>query len=146
MYKNLIFLLLISPIFIILNSCSSSSDNTENPASIYDKRWLLRAFDDEKVFIPESKQEPFIFLEKKDNKANGFGGCNNFNLIFKRSEKKIKFENISATEKFCEFSMDLEERYINVLEKTDSYKIKENFLYFYVEKKLLAKFEYTGVN
>ncbi|MFZ1320666.1 MAG: META domain-containing protein [Ignavibacteria bacterium] len=135
-------LLLISLTFF--SACSTAGNNNSNSA-FYETRWVLRAFSDSKVYTPDSKEEPYIIFSKSENKATGFGGCNDFSFIFKKEKQKLKFENIVATEKLCESFMDLEKKYINIFVNSDSYKIKDDQLYIYKDTKLLARFDNSDV-
>ncbi|HQY20929.1 MAG TPA: META domain-containing protein [Ignavibacteria bacterium] len=125
---------------IFFSACSSAGNNNSNSA-FYETRWVLRAFSDSKVFTPDSKEEPFVFFSKTGGKATGFGGCNDFSFIFNKQKQKLKFENIVATEKFCESFMELEKNYLNIFVNSDSYKIIDDQLYLYKDSKLLARFE-----
>lgn len=91
-------------------------------------------------------KEPYIIFSESGGKAEGFGGCNNFNFIFSKEKQELKFENIIATEMSCETFMEIEKKYINVFVNSDSYKIKGNQLYLFKDSKLLARFESPELN
>lgn len=133
-------------ISITFFSACSSEENINSNSAFYETRWVLRAFSDSKVYTPESMKEPYIIFSESGGKAEGFGGCNNFNFIFSKEKQELKFENIIATEMSCETFMEIEKKYINVFVNSDSYKIKGNQLYLFKDSKLLARFESPELN
>lgn len=132
---------------ILLASCSSSNKTmiTEN-LPLENTKWILMVLNNKKVFIPESGKEIYIQFQKKDNKANGNAGCNNFFGDYSINNDEIKFGPIARTEMFCELQMTTENNFIKALEQTVRYKIKGSNLYFYDNVTLLARFEAVRLN
>lgn len=140
------------PAFIILTcisyiSCSSSDGtNSISNASFANTRWLLRALNDKKVFIPEGGKEIFILFTNANNALKGHGGCNNFFGTYIKEKNNLKIGPVARTEMYCEHTMELENNFMKALELTVKYKIKGNYLYLYDATKLAAKLEAVYLN
>lgn len=128
----------------VLFSCTASEKHSGNNSSFSGTKWNLRSFNNRKVFTPEGMKFPYMIFSKTGNMINGNGGCNNFSGAFEKKGSDLKFGNILMTEMFCEGVMETEKRFMEVLQETDSVKIKGNQLYLYGKGKLLARFEDTG--
>ena len=101
---------------------------------------------DTKIFTPESGKEIYLILEKGSDEANGSGGCNNFFTSYTISGKFIKFGPVASTEMFCQNSMDTEKDFFKALEKTSTFRIKNQFLYLSDVTGVIAKLEAVNLN
>ncbi len=83
-------------------------------ASYYDK-------DNATVFMPADME---ITLKLEDGKAGGNAGCNTYFSDYETDgNRSLTFGMIGMTEMYCEGKMDLESRYLSLLETTAEYSI-----------------------
>ncbi len=129
----------------IFCSCTSSDQGSADKTSFHETKWILRSLNGNKVYTPESLEDAYIKFSKDKLNAAGFGGCNSFGMTYSRKNNSLKFSNITATEKYCDFIKDQEKNFLDALNKTDSYRITGNRLSLYRGNKILAMFENTGV-
>ena len=77
--------------------------------------------------IKSDNREPFIRLNI-DNSVNGNSSCNNFNGKYELSQiKKIKFSPFAMTRMAC-INNNIEDEFMQVIEKTTSYSVSTNKL------------------
>ena len=82
---------------------------------------------------------------EKNNRIEGFGGCNELTGSYEKGIYDIKFKVIS-TKRYCEGKMEIENEFINALNSANRYDLPyENELYLYKDSLLLAKFMGTIV-
>lgn len=67
-------------------------------------------------------KEPFIQFDK-DNRVNGFLGCNNFSGSYSTQNQSISFNQLASTKKMCSESMDQETAMSDVLNKAKQWEI-----------------------
>lgn len=83
---------------------------------------------------------PRLEINTQDMKIYGNDGCNDyFASIVNLSETKISFGGIGSTRKMCR-NMEIPERYMNALNKTNHYKFEDKFLILFdtENKEILA--------
>ncbi|MBP6812025.1 MAG: META domain-containing protein [Saprospiraceae bacterium] len=84
--------------------------------------WRLSTF----AISPEPLQVPddvTITAEFKAGKVNGKGGCNQYGGDYMLDGNSLKISALFSTKMFCEKTMNLESRYFQQLEKSQSYSI-----------------------
>ena len=113
---------------------------------LINKHWKLVKLNGEKISVNAEKGdiEPFIALQREDNKVYGNTGCNNLMGSFKvesnyGEEGEIRFSQIATTRMACR-DINYEQDYLKVLENTDNYSIKNDTLSLKTRNKILAKF------
>ncbi|MBQ4856565.1 META domain-containing protein [Pseudoalteromonas sp. MMG007] len=67
-------------------------------------------------------KEPFIKFDK-DNRVNGFLGCNNFSGSYNTKQQSISFSQLASTKKMCSENMDQEAAMSDVLSKAKKWEI-----------------------
>jgi len=67
-------------------------------------------------------KEPFIKFDK-DNRVNGFLGCNNFSGSYNTEQQSISFSQLASTKKMCSENMDQEAAMSDVLSKAKKWEI-----------------------
>ena len=68
-------------------------------------------------------KEPFIQFDK-DNRVNGFLGCNNVNGSYSTEQHSISFSQLASTKKMCSQSMEQEAAMLNMLNNTQKWAIE----------------------
>jgi heat shock protein HslJ len=83
-----------------------------------------------------------IKLDSKENRITGFGGCNNFWGSFSiKDVNRISFSKMASTLIACP-DIQLETELYRVLDRTDNYSIKDNYLFLNkANLAFLARFE-----
>ncbi|MBA3632571.1 MAG: META domain-containing protein [Acidobacteria bacterium] len=96
----------------------------------------------DKVVFNKEIKTTLIFGE--GNRMSGNAGCNRYSTTYKlEDKKKIDFQPIISTKMACtdDDLMKQENTFFSVIDKTDKYKIKGNYLIFFDEtKQNLLKF------
>ncbi|XQF92635.1 META domain-containing protein [Pseudoalteromonas espejiana] len=67
-------------------------------------------------------KEPFIQLDK-DNRVNGFLGCNSVSGSYSTEQQSISFSQLASTKKMCSENMEQESAMLNVLNNTKNWAI-----------------------
>ncbi|HET8753733.1 MAG TPA: META domain-containing protein [Salinimicrobium sp.] len=122
------FLLFLS--LIILNSCANF---TQKSIVIHhlDGQFQLIELNGKDV---SSKDFIFNFLPA-ENRVFGETGCNGFSANFKQQDENFGFIDPLSTKKFCDGKMETENKILNALLETKSFKMKENEFIFFGEDK-----------
>lgn len=110
---------------------------------ITDVTWRLVEIQGRTVSRLDKNKKPIqLRLNSKENRVNGFAGCNNFWGSFNlQNGNRISFSKMASTLMACP-DLQLETELYRVLEKVDNYTIKNNSLYLNKAKMApLAKFE-----
>ncbi len=68
-------------------------------------------------------KEPFIQFDK-DNRVNGFLGCNNVSGSYSKEQHSISFSQLASTKKMCSQSMEQEAAMLNMLNNTQKWAIE----------------------
>lgn len=68
-------------------------------------------------------KEPFIQFDK-DNRVNGFLGCNNVSGSYSTEQHSISFSQLASTKKMCSQSMEQEAAMLNMLNNTQKWAIE----------------------
>lgn len=116
-----------------------------NPAigkfTLAETKWKLVMLN-KKAITQKGKKRYFLKLNSKDGKFSANAGCNNImGSYVMPSAFGLSFSNVAMTRMACP-DMDLEIRFSTMLEKVDSYKLKDNILQLMKGKKeVLATFE-----
>ena len=85
--------------------------------------------------------QPFIKFDRVKKQASGFNGCNNFFGNYEIDGSMLKFGPVAATRRFCEgTSNEVEMKFMQALEKTSSWEIKDEELIFLDNSAVLARF------
>jgi len=72
---------------------------------------------------------PYIHFDTEKEQIHGFAGCNNFFGKYETENAgEIHFLQISATKKFCSESMDLETRFLEMLNNCRHFKFRKDTL------------------
>jgi len=110
---------------LILSACS------ETDASLDGTSWALRSYRDnsgENVSVLPRSTTTALF---QANQVTGIAGCNNFNASYQATRNKLSFGPVATTRKICNTPpgiMQQEKTFLDALDSTASYKLKNNSL------------------
>lgn len=90
--------------------------------SILHDIWVVRALEGNS--LKQTSSLPRLELMPSQERMIGFTGCNNLNSRLKAAAQRISFDNIAATEKYCEGFMDIERTFLQALERVDRYEVR----------------------
>ncbi len=130
-------------------ACNSTKPVANNPgattaASLTGTYWKLTELNGKPVgqAAEGKRREMFITLAAGENRISGNAGCNGFGGTFTRPADgfRLSFSQMIRTQMACD-GLDLENEFLAVLEKTDSYYVKGDTLQLTRAKmSALAKF------
>ena len=121
-------------ILLLLAGCSpNGAIVSQDGLTLVDTTWIIESINEEPLNV-----QVFIKLDE-DNRLSGFAGCNRFFSDFTSGENQLKFGLVGSTKMMCP-DMETEKLVFSVIDRTRTYKIKEDTLQLLDEKKqLLAK-------
>lgn len=140
MKKNLLLLILL----LATIACSNTAPKNEEPIqkeevvveqtvineSLY-RKWELLKLGTETVELPN---QPFLNFVKEGNRVNGHTGGNLLSGGFTGTGIKLKFNQLITTRRYDRVAAPTESKFLEVLNKTESYKIDGSVLNLYDEK------------
>src|SRR4029078_1139225 len=90
--------------------------------------WLLYELNGTPVDTDSIMQnKPMIAFVVNENKFNGYTGCNRMGGHYELKEgNRIRFYNVITTKMACLNSMDLENRFLEVINIADNYNLNGN--------------------
>ncbi len=115
--------------------------------NLTNKYWKLVELKGKTVKIEEKRKKIEFILRPKDQRIDGFSGCNNFTGTYEIfPANRIKFSKMTTTKKAC-LDMTQEQEFLKVMEMVDNYNLNEDILYLNRAKMApLAKFEAVYFN
>ncbi len=96
---------------------------TKMTQGMTEKYWKLVELNGKPV--PTLQREPHLILKTDENRAVGFGGCNNFTGSYTLDEAtlRIRFNQMASTMMACSQGMDVESAFHEVLAQADNYSL-----------------------
>ena len=143
MKQRVIVLGLAVLLFTLLTSCikRESADIVTADIGIEGPKWTLVEVIDAPVSIQPGERRPFIIFDATNGQASGFAGCNNFFGSYELDGSSLKFGMIGATRMFCEGAAgELEMRFMELLEQTRTWELRDEELLFLDSSKVRARF------
>jgi heat shock protein HslJ len=108
------------------NIFKKSSEATEQTSVITDRRWKLVELAGKPVSDQVNGKEPFLLLQKNENRYSASGGCNGIGGTFIIQDNgRIKFAQGMSTKMACE-NMEIENGLTKALIAADNYSINSN--------------------
>lgn len=104
----------------------NSADSTE----IVNKYWKLITLEGQPVTMADNQaREAYFILKMKDNRVEGFAGCNTFNGTYTLEEgARIRFSKIATTLMACPDVDVNESEFLKVFELANNYSIYKDTL------------------
>ncbi|WP_417362857.1 META domain-containing protein [Galbibacter sp.] len=106
---------------------NSEPENAE--ASLVDKKWKLSKLMGQPLSeLDKSALKVFIIFDGQDKRLSGNSGCNSFGGTYTLKEgNRFETSQMMSTMMACE-NMDIEDQFMGVLQKADTYIINGNKL------------------
>lgn len=98
--------------------------------------WLLLKIDGQKVDAGKA----FIKFDETKKTAGGNGGCNVFGGNLSKNGYEIKISQVFSTKMFCEETSDVENKFLQNLEKVTSYEFVKGKLHLLAGDKIVLEF------
>lgn len=104
------------------------------------RKWILKGIGGIKVDI--GNDAPFLNFDATKGTSGGDTGCNVFGGNYEALGSKIKFSQIISTMRACEFEnrKTIERQFLDGLQKTDRFEVRERRLLLYAGEILLLEF------
>ena len=112
-----------------------------NVNRLEDNEWSIIAVSGFIVDQLHFERRPFITFDREKKQASGFNGCNNFFGNYEIDGYSLKFGPVAATRRYCEGTAnEVEMKFMQALEKTSSWELKEGLLTLLDSGNVLARF------
>jgi heat shock protein HslJ len=129
--------------FFTLFSCGTSQNNaminnteTTSENAITETHWVLETLEGQKINATQNGNEIGFTLYAKENRINGYSGCNNFFGTYKlEAGNRINFSNLGATKMACPDIAFSESDFLEVFNLADNYSISGDKLSLNVGKR-----------
>lgn len=141
MIRRYIYLL---PLLLLLlaGSCTVKTNNLAAEVyTIKDAYWNLVSLEGEDVVLSQADRTAFIRFQEKENDVHGYTGCNKFfgEYILDEDSQSLRLSELSTTRMACP-DLVRENKIMDVLRRTQSYRITDNLLLLYEGDKVVATF------
>lgn len=112
-------------------------ENENNTIKLEDRKWVLESV--QNTVIPELKAAAFIVFNEQKQSAGGNTSCNVFGANYEKDGNKLKITQGIQTFRACveDERMNIEKSFMDGLQNTDRYEIKNEKLFLYRGRELL---------
>lgn len=131
---------------ILLAAFLISFDETESgvmmpaAAGVEGTKWILTEVSGAPVSTPAGENQPHIMFDPAQKRATGFAGCNNFFGSYEIAGASLKFGPLGSTRMSCpDLQFSLETEFLEALDKTGGWQIKDNMLLILNDSNVLAR-------
>ncbi len=123
---------------------SSCGGRQRDIPTIVNNRWYLTEVDGEKIAPESVTRLPFLKVQGGERLIQGFAGCNNFTGTWFFAYNSFAFNRIAATRMACPVGMEVEDAFLQALDNTRKYTIKDNMLNLHDRKgRVLARLRHS---
>ncbi|MEJ8801653.1 META domain-containing protein [Pontibacter sp. H249] len=107
--------------------------------TILDAYWMLLSVEGQN--IPEAQDNRMSYIRFQENEADvfGFAGCNKFNGKYKLTDTSLQLTELASTRMSCP-NIDVENRLMEALRSTTTYRRSGDVLTLYAGDKAVATF------
>jgi len=113
--------------FIELSAASTCPSNAQ-PATLEDTTWSLVELNGKAIEQPKEGQGAHFVLMSKDKRVAGSGGCNRVFGGYTLDGDKLTFSKMASTMMMCEDTMELEQRFLKMLDTVAHWSIAGDML------------------
>ena len=113
---------LLTLIYFVAGSCSSTKDTQKAASQLSQNNWLLFSIRSQEVTIPEGAKIPQLTFDTQNMRVSGNGGCNTISGSFKVNKQNLSFGPIASTRMACPGS-DVEPKFLDALSRTAKYSM-----------------------
>jgi heat shock protein HslJ len=121
----------------------AKSQSTPPPAGgapLVGTEWTLVEIDGQPAGLGAGEKPATLSLSEADKHASGFAGCNRMSGTYELAGSTLRFGPMAVTRMACATGMDLETRFLAVLEATRGYRLAAEGLELTGEAGTLARF------
>lgn len=121
----------------------AKSQSTPQPgggAPLVGTEWTLVELGGQPAGPGAGEKPATLALSEADKHASGFAGCNRMTGTYELAGSTLRFGPMAVTRMACATGMDLETKYLAVLEATRSYRLAAEGLELTGETGTLARF------
>jgi copper homeostasis protein (lipoprotein) len=93
----------------------------QSKTTLFDHTWVPVELLGKPVELAPGQKEPFLILEKKNNRMHGFSGCNRFFGTYFLRGGIFVFNKVAATRMACMKGLNLEDAFLDAMRKTEAY-------------------------
>ena len=93
----------------------------QSKTTLFDHTWVPVELLGKPVELDPGQKEPFIILEKKNNRMHGFSGCNRFFGTYFLRGGIFVFNKVAATRMACRKGLDIEDAFLEAMRRTEAY-------------------------
>jgi heat shock protein HslJ len=112
--------------------------------TIVNSRWYLTELAGKKVEKHSVSKLPFLKVQSSEQLIQGFAGCNNFTGSWLFTHNDFVFSRIAATRMACPVGMEVEDTFLQALDATRKYTIKNDVLSLRDRRgRVLARLRYS---
>ena len=90
--------------------------------------WKLVRLGDSPVPAAEKQLEPHLIFAANEPRVSGSGGCNRVAGAFQLDGDKLRLGRMAGTMMACPSGMDVEQRFLQSLEKVERWRIRGSHL------------------
>lgn len=101
--------------------------------------WRATSIGGEKLRLAAA-QIPHIAFHKQENRVAGFGGCNRFFATYGQDGMNLTISIMGGGRANCAETSQLEQQFLQSLQRTQTYKIEESTLYLTNGAEVLGEF------
>ncbi|UZR98688.1 META domain-containing protein [Chondrinema litorale] len=96
--------------------------------------WVLETISNTPIDKSIYNELPYVEFHINENRVMGYSGCNNFNGTFSANDAKgIEVKQLMSTKKACIPPVN-ESEFLQLLQSSDNFDIREGKLFLYQEK------------
>ena len=129
--------------FLVLLGCSKPNPVPSEPlATLANTYWKLTELDGMPVVMePGQEREPFFQVQEGPAWVRGFSGCNRFSGAYRLDGRSLSLGPLAFTRRACIVAMELERKFLEVLEETATFAIAgENLTLFDAQSRPTGRF------
>ncbi len=146
--SKLLGLAIIIGLFASACSCkcyNKAEKKTSSDISIYDGDWHLIKIGSSNVKLSQDEQKISLTLTEGNSNFSGYSGCNRYFGAYTINEGELELGNAGVTMMACpDIDMSTERKYLDNLNKVDSYRIEDDTLYLSGRGRVLLTFVLGG--
>ncbi len=105
--------------------------NIRSSTPLIQTHWKLTGIGEKALPEDMGAQQPFLEIQKKEQRILGFAGCNSFTGYYELSRTQVELLGLASTRKYCEKHMDIEQAFKESLAKVSFWKAKDKQLELY---------------
>jgi heat shock protein HslJ len=90
--------------------------------------------------VAATGRKPTLLLGSND-RASGFGGCNQFSGSYSLTSDRLEFSAMAMTRMFCAEAAGLEQDYVSALQSTHAYRVSGGRLELLSDQRVVAVLE-----